>query len=217
MVNAAKPPKPSTLNGNYCILEPLNVDHAADLFEATCDENAQNRHKYLFETVPENVAELREWIELTNRQQHAMYFATIDKSSGRCGGRQAFLRIRPEHASIEIGSILWGQGIARTRIATEALYLTASHIFEGLGYQRFEWKCNNLNQASKSAAIRFGFKFEGVFRKDLIIKAASRDTAWYSMLASEWLQLKPRYQRWLDPDNFDENALAKTSLAISHS
>jgi len=146
-----------------------------------------------------------------------IYFAVINALTGKCGGRQALMRIEPNHASIEIGSILWGQGIARTAIATEALYLTARYVFEDLGYSRFEWKCNNLNKGSKSAAIRFGFKFEGVFRKHMIVKSLNRDTAWFSMLDSEWPGIKNHYQAWLEPENFDENGIAKTRLAISGS
>jgi len=210
----AKSPEKIVLSGNFCTLEPLNTGHARDLFNAVCDKKGDRRHKYLFEKPPASANEMRDWIAVEITRPDRLQFAVIDSASGVCGGRQAFLRIRPEHASIEIGSILWGQGIARTAIATEALYLSAKHVFEDLGYSRFEWKCNNLNQASKRAAIRFGFKFEGVFRKDLIIKGTNRDTAWYSMLDSEWGEFKKHYQSWLDHENFDQNAMAKSSLAI---
>ncbi len=113
------------------------------------------------------------------------------------------MRITPEHGVIEIGGIYWGPAIARTRIATEALFLHARYVFDDLGYRRFEWKCNDLNAPSKAAALRFGFTFEGVFRQHMIVKGANRDTAWFSMLDSEWPAIRARFERWLNPANFD--------------
>lgn len=132
-----------------------------------------------------------------------MFHAVIDKASGKVGGRQSLLRITPEHGVIEIGHILWGPPIARTRVATEALYLSAKHVFEDLGYRRYEWKCNNLNEPSKAAAKRFGFTYEGVFRQHMWVKGASRDTAWFAMIDKDWPQLRAAYERWLAPENFD--------------
>ena len=213
----ARPPQYCVLEGQYCRLEPLGVKHLDDLFDAFDGPEAEKHHQYLFETAPRDVAELTRWLDQTDKNTDLMFFAVIDKQTGRCGGRQALMRIRPEHGSIEIGSILWGKGIARTRIATEALYLFAKHIFEDLGYRRFEWKCNNDNAPSKRAANRFGFTFEGVFRQDLIVKGLNRDTAWFSMLDNEWPALKAHYENWLKPENFDEKGMAKTSLAIPRS
>ena len=115
-----------------------------------------------------------------------LFFAVIDKATGRAEGRQALMRIDPVHGAIEIGHVLWGPAIARTRVATEALYLSARYVFDDLGYRRFEWKCNDRNQPSKRAALRFGFAFEGVFRQHMVVKGRNRDTAWFSMLDSEW-------------------------------
>src|SRR5690606_17939756 len=106
-----------------------------------------------------------------------------------------------------------GLPMARTRLATEALYLFARHAFDDLGYRRFEWKCNDRNEPSKAAATRFGFKHEGVFRQEMIIKGESRDTAWFSILDREWPALRAEYERWLSPDNFDDAGQQKTRLA----
>ena len=119
-----------------------------------------------------------------------MLFAVVDKATGKAEGRQALMRIVPEHGVIEIGSIFWGPAMARRRLATEALYLHARYVFDELGYRRFEWKCNNLNEPSKAAALRFGFTFEGVFRQHMIQKGENRDTAWFSMLDGEWPALR---------------------------
>jgi RimJ/RimL family protein N-acetyltransferase len=113
------------------------------------------------------------------------------------------MRIDPAHGVIEIGHILWGPAIARTRVATEALYLAASYVFDELGYRRFEWKCDNNNEPSKQAARRFGFTFEGVFRQHMVIKGRNRDTAWFSIIDADWPRLRAGFEVWLAPDNFD--------------
>ena len=133
-----------------------------------------------------------------------MCFAVIDRASGRCEGRQSLMRITPEHGVIEIGNILWGPAIARSRVATEALFLFARHVFEDLGYRRFEWKCDARNEPSRRAAARFGFVYEGLFRQHMVIKGDNRDTAWFAMIDRDWPALRANYERWLAPSNFDE-------------
>src|SRR5690606_20129864 len=120
----------------------------------------------------------------------------------------------PEHGVIEIGSIWWGPAMARTRLATEALYLLARHVFEDLGYRRLEWNCNDRNEASKRAALRFGFTFEGLFRQHMIQKGETRDTAWCAMLDEEWSVRKAAFERWRDPANFDESGTRRQSLRV---
>jgi RimJ/RimL family protein N-acetyltransferase len=131
-----------------------------------------------------------------------MAFAVVDAATGPAGGRQSLMRITPEHGVIEIGNIYWGPGVAGTRIATEAQFLFAQYVFDELGYRRYEWKCDNRNEPSKRAALRFGFKPEGVFRQHMVIKGENRDTAWFAILDHEWPVLKAGYLRWLAPDNF---------------
>ena len=126
----------------------------------------------------------------------------IDQKSGKAEGRQALMRSDPVHGVIEIGSILWGPAIARSQVATEALFLFAQWAFDH-GYRRFEWKCHNENEPSKRAAARFGFTFEGVFRQHMVAKGRNRDTAWFSIIDREWPQLKAGYELWLRPENFD--------------
>jgi len=189
--------------------------HAKDLFGAISGQDIQKYHQYLFETPPDNEEQLVRWIEEATADPDLIYFAVINTATGKCGGRQALMRIEPNHASIEIGSILWGNGVARTAIATESFYLTARYIFDDLGYRRFEWKCNNLNAPSKRAAIRFGFTFEGIFRQHMIIKGANRDTAWFSIIDKDWPTLRARLERWLAPDNFDAAGREKTRLSTA--
>ena len=123
------------------------------------------------------------------------------------------MEIRPAMRVIEIGHITYSPALQRTPLGTEAQYLFARYAFETLGYRRYEWKCNSLNAPSRRAALRFGFKFEGIFRQHMIVKGHSRDTAWYSMLDSEWPARKAAFERWLAPDNFDGAGRQRTSLA----
>lgn len=195
-------PRPArvVLEGRYARLEPLALAHAEQLLAASLDPAS---FTFLFDFAPKDVGEMRAWISRFVPGEDPLFHAVIDKASGKVGGRQSLLRITPEHGVIEIGHILWGPPIARTRVATEALYLSAKHVFEDLGYRRYEWKCNNLNEPSKAAAKRFGFTYEGVFRQHMWVKGASRDTAWFAMIDKDWPQLRAAYERWLAPENFD--------------
>jgi RimJ/RimL family protein N-acetyltransferase len=125
------------------------------------------------------------------------------------------MRIEPVHRTIEVGSILYGEALQRTAGATEAMYLMARHVFEDLGYRRYEWKCDALNAPSRRAALRLGFRFEGIFRQHLIVKGRSRDTAWYSMLDAEWPRRKVAFERWLDPANFDAAGRQRRKLSAA--
>ena len=118
-------------------------------------------------------------------------------------GMASYMRIRAEHGSAEVGCVTFGPQLKRTREATEAMFLMGTHLFEALGYRRFEWKCHNENAASKRAAERFGFRFEGIFRNDMVVKGANRDTAWYAMTDDDWPGIKAGYEAWLAPENFD--------------
>ena len=122
------------------------------------------------------------------------------------------MRIRPAQGSAEIGCVIFGHALKRTAAATEVVYLTASYLFDWLGYRRYEWKCNNENEASKRAAERFGFRFEGIFRNDMVVKGKNRDTAWFAMTDEDWQTLKPSYEAWLAPENFDAEGNQKTRL-----
>lgn len=140
-----------------------------------------------------------------------MFFAVVDAATGRAEGRQALMRIDRTHGVIEIGSIMWGPALQRSRMATEALFLFADHVF-ALGYRRFECKCNDLNAPSKRAALRFGFRPEGVFRQHMVVKGTNRDTAWFAMTDQDWQELRPGYLAWLAPDNFDADGGQRSTL-----
>ncbi len=207
-------PQRIVLEGRYVRLEPIGPEHAADLWAASSDPGAAERYRYLFSHAPASLAEQEARIRQSLGEADPLAFAVVDRRTGRAGGQQSFMRIVPEHGVIEIGSIYWGPDVARTRLATEALYLFAKHSFDDLGYRRFEWKCNNANAPSKRAAERFGITFEGIFRQHIIVKGENRDTAWFSMLDSEWPTRKAGFERWLDEGNFDAEGNQKAPLSV---
>lgn len=200
---SARPrPARAPLEGRYVRLEPLEHEHADTLYQAASAEGAEDRFRWLFESAPQNRAEFDAWIAHASASTDPLFFAVIDKETGRAEGRQALMRIDQAHGVIEIGNIMWGPALQQTRMATEALFLFADHIF-ALGYRRFEWKCNDMNAPSKRAALRFGFRPEGVFRQHMVVKSANRDTAWFAMTDQDWQHLRPTYETWLSSDNFD--------------
>jgi len=204
-----------TLQGRYARLEPLSVaGHAAALFESAREPGADDRFRYLPEQPPVDDTGFRRWMEKAEASADPLFSAVIDLRTGKAEGRQALMRIDAANGVIEIGNILWGPAIARSRIATEALFLAAEYVFDTLGYRRFEWKCNDLNAPSKRAAQRFGFAFEGRFRNHMVVKGMNRDTAWFAMTDADWARVKPAYAAWLAPENFDADGRQRTRLDI---
>jgi len=209
-------PQRAPLDGRYVRLEPLDaVLHGDDLFAAGSGDDAPAIWRYLSEHPITLRSDFDLWIDKAAASPDPLFFAAIDKQTGRAEGRVALMRIDPVHGVIETGNILFGPRLSRSRAATEAIYLQARHIFEDLGYRRFEWKCNADNTPSRRAALRFGFSFEGIFRQHMVVKGENRDTAWYAMLDHEWPRLKQAYDAWLDPANFDENDRQRTPLAAA--
>jgi RimJ/RimL family protein N-acetyltransferase len=206
-------PERVVLEGGYVRLEPLDVArHGDGLYEASSVADAADRFRWLFDYPPESRAAFQPWLEKSAASEDPLFFAVIDKASGKVAGRQTLMRIEPAHGVIEIGNIYWGPFVSRKPAATEAQFLFMKYAFDGLGYRRYEWKCNNANEPSKRAAERFGFQFEGVFRQNLVVKGQNRDTAWYSIIDKEWPALKRAYQEWLDPANFDGEGRQKRRL-----
>jgi RimJ/RimL family protein N-acetyltransferase len=206
-------PQPAILEGRYARLEPLDpVRHADGLFSALMTQQAEQDHLFLFETAMDR-ATFQNWIEAKAKRTDILCHVVVDRATGRIGGRQDFMRADLAHGVIEIGSIHWGPSIAKSRVATEALFLHADHAISTLGYRRYEWKCHNGNEPSKRAAKRFGFTFEGLFRQHMVAKGKNRDTAWFSILDAEWPALKAGYEAWLSPTNFDAAGQQKKSLA----
>lgn len=216
LVKTPVPPRPErvVMEGRYCRLEPLDpAKHGDDLFRASTPADAAARFLYLFEEPPTSRAELQPWLEKMAASTDPLYFAVIDKRTGKVEGRQTLMRIDPPNHVIEIGSIYWGPAISRSAVTTEANFLFAKYAFDTLGYRRYEWKCHALNAPSRAAAERFGFTYEGHFRRAVVIKGRSRDTCWYSMISDEWLKLRAAYDAWLSPNNFDADGRQKSALS----
>ena len=208
-------PSHLTLTGRYLRLEPLAARHAGALLQVATHADRERIYRYLPDEPLKSIAESHEWIVSRLAVQDPLFFACVDAADGAVLGRQALMRITPQHGAIEIGNILWGPGMAGTRLATEAFHLMARHVFDDLGYRRFEWKCDSLNEPSRRAALRLGFEFEGIFRQHLWIKGRNRDTAWYAMLDRDWPALRGAFEAWLEPRNFDAAGAQRVSLAAA--
>ncbi|MDB5507662.1 MAG: GCN5-related N-acetyltransferase [Hyphomicrobiales bacterium] len=211
---AARLPYDATLRGRHVELTRLEPGHARDLHDASHREGAEGLWTYLAEGPFANAEAFEHAIALKAVSLDPFYFAIRDLESGRIAGHCAFLRIFPEHRSIEVGNILYTPALQRSAGGTEAMYLLARHAFEDLGVRRYEWKCNVLNAPSYRAALRYGFTFEGVFRQHMIVKGCNRDTAWFSMLDSEWPARRASLEAWLAPGNFDEAGRQRSKLSM---
>jgi len=209
------PPRPTRepRQGRYCRLEPLDPDrHAAALFAANAADEEGRSWTYLpygpFETLPH----YRDWMRAQCLGEDPLFFAIVDLADGAPAGVASYLRIAPASGSIEVGHIHYAPRLQRTAAATEAMFLMMQHAFD-LGYRRYEWKCDALNAASRAAAQRLGFSFEGVFRQATVYKGRNRDTAWYAAIDTDWPALRVAFLTWLDPGNFDAQGRQRTRLA----
>lgn len=210
---SAARPEPLTLEGRYVRLEPLDQPtHGAALWAATGGAQHADLWAYLSDGPYADRALFELALKNKAASQDPLFFAIVDLRTGLASGHASYLRIEPQHRSIEVGSLLYGPVLQRTAGATEAMFLMARHAFEHLGYRRYEWKCNALNSRSRQAALRLGFTFEGIFRQHMIVKGRNRDTAWFSMLDSEWPARKAAIENWLDPNNFDAAGQQKEKL-----
>lgn len=200
---AAQFPPAEVLSGIHCRLEPLKLGHANELFTAWSQDREHAMWDYLpfgpYDSVAAVAQQISEWLAADDKR----FFSIVDGRTNQAAGVAAYLRIQPEAGSIEVGNLAYAPGLQRSRATTEAMYLMMKQAF-ALGYRRYEWKCNALNEPSKAAAERLGFQFEGVFRQAMVLKGRNRDTAWYSIIDSEWVQIREGLERWLSDKNFDD-------------
>jgi len=195
----------TTLRGSHVILRPVDAGADAEYLYAASHppEGDTAIWTYLPDGPYESAEHMGEMLRWAERAEERVYFTLVRVSDGRPLGMASYLRFKPEMGSIEIGHIWFGTVLQRTTAATEAIYLLADHAFEELGYRRLEWKCNALNAASRRAAERFGFTFEGVFRKHQVVKGRSRDTAWFAITDEDWPAIGAGFESWLASENFD--------------
>jgi RimJ/RimL family protein N-acetyltransferase len=212
----AQYPERVTLVGRRVKLEPLDpAAHGDSLYASVCLQGAENDRLwlYLFSGPFADRVAFDRYLRVITTEQDTVYFAIVDQATGNAVGHAAYMRMYPQDRTIEVGGVLFSPALQRSAAATEAMYLMAEYVFERLGYRRYEWKCNALNAPSRRAAQRLGFTYEGVFRQHLIVKGRSRDTAWFSMLDSEWPARKAAFLQWLEPANFDAEGRQKTALS----
>ena len=207
----AQKPAPVVLKGRYGRIEKLDAARdGASLWQAVKGQDAL--WPYMAYGPFADEATFATWLAERPTLADPYSYAIID-AQGRAVGIATLMEIRPAMRVIEVGNIVYTPLLQRTPLGTEAQYLLAQYVFEALGYRRYEWKCNALNAPSRRAALRYGFTFEGIFRQHFIVKGRNRDTAWFSMVDSEWPARKAAFERWLDPDNFDAQGKQKVSLS----
>ncbi len=208
-------PQGIALGGRYVRLEPLDPErHAAELFAASHgDPRARDLWTYMPYGPFDSAAAFAAWQRDCATTADPLFFAIRDGRTGKAAGMASYLNVVPRNGSIEIGHIWFAPDLQRTREATEAIHLLLRHAFDDLRYRRMEWKCNALNEASRRAALRFGFRFEGIFYQHMVVKGRNRDTAWYAMLDQDWPALRTIFEAWLAPENFDADGCARRSLS----
>ena len=204
-------PEPVRLRGRYVTLEGLSkAAHSPALQHALCDKAGSGLWTYIPFGPFERIDEFFSVMEYTKAQLGWVSFSVL--MGGVAQGTLSLMRVRQEHGSAEVGAVIFGEALQRTTAATEAIFLLACYVFDQLGYRRFEWKCDERNMASKRAARRFGFQFEGIFRNDMIVNGENRDTVWYAMTDADWRIIKPAYDQWLSPGNFSAGGQQRRPL-----
>ena len=210
-----KLPSKKKLIGKYCFLEPINIrKHSKDLYKNYSLDKKNVIWTYLPYGPFKSHGSFKKWLKSFCLNKDPFFYAIYSKKHNQYCGMASYLRIIPEHGSIEVGHINYSPVLQNTTEGTETMYLMMKNAFEVLGNRRYEWKCNNLNSASKYAAERLGFKFEGIFRQMFIFKGRNRDTAWYSIIDKEWPNYKKKYLAYLKKTNFTKANRQRKKLKI---
>ena len=205
-------PEPVTLTGRYVDLEPLSTAHAEALHDALCNPGDEELWTYRPTDPPVDVPAMSALIEQTLGASELVTFALVPTGQ-QAQGIASYTRIDPATGQVEIAGVLYAKTLQQTRAATEAIHLSMRHAFDDLGYRRFEWKCDSLNEPSRRAAARLGFTYEGRFRQHLVTKGRNRDTDWFSVTDAEWPAVRDAHRAWLAPGNFDEDGRQRTALS----
>jgi RimJ/RimL family protein N-acetyltransferase len=211
---SARPPVgPVTLTGHWSRVEPLARHHLAALYDALVLRSPATTWTYLAAGPFDGRADFDAWLRERNDDRASVPHA-LCRPDGRAVGVASYLRLDHLNGSVEVGWIALAAELQRTTAATEAMYLMARHVFDDLGYRRYEWKCDSLNEPSRRAALRLGFRHEGTFRNAMVYKDRNRDTDWFSITDAEWRSIRPRFEAWLDPANHDDAGLQRTPLRV---
>jgi RimJ/RimL family protein N-acetyltransferase len=206
-----QPTRPVTLAGRTVRLEPLTMDHADDLHRALVEDSGPQLWTYLFSGPFERRQDFDAYLQaVVDNAGMAAMAVVVD---GRALGHECLMRNDPLHGVVEVGNIALGEALQRTTAATAAAFLLMQHVFEDLGYRRYEWKCDSLNEPSRQAALRLGFSYEGRFRNAVVYKGRNRDTDWFSITDLEWPRVRKALDDWLDDRNFDAMGRQRVRLA----
>jgi RimJ/RimL family protein N-acetyltransferase len=210
-----RPAPPRTaMQGRFCRVEPLDIErHAAELFAANQLDTGGSNWTYLGVDAPDTLDKYVAWLRKLTAGDDPLPQAIVDQASGKAVGIATYMRIDRANGVIEVGNINYSPLLQRKPAATEAMYLMMRRVFDELGYRRYEWKCDSLNAASRAAAARLGFQYEGTFRQLVVYKSRNRDTAWFSIIDSEWPALKVAYEQWLAGENFNADGRQRRGLA----
>ncbi|NDJ58633.1 GNAT family N-acetyltransferase [Enterobacteriaceae bacterium 4M9] len=205
-------PQRVTLSGPRCRLEPLTAQHAAALWQAFQTAPDTRHWTWLPHPPPSDERAFHQLIADAATLDDPLHFAVIDAASQQPVGRLALMRIDSANGCVEVGHVHFSALMSRTPLATEAHWLLMRYVFDTLGYRRYEWKCDSLNAPSRKAALRLGFQFEGIFRQAVVYKGRNRDTAWFSIIDSEWPMIGLALTRWLAPENFSTDGQQRQRL-----
>ena len=209
----SKLPSKKNLKGKSVILEPLKISkHSKDLFNNFSKDKKNLIWKYLPYGPFKTYKSFKKWARSFCLNKDPFFYAIYSKKLDQYCGMASYLGITPKHGTIEVGHINYSPVLQNTLEGTETMYLMMLNAFDTLGNRRYEWKCNNLNRASKNAARRLGFRFEGIFRQMFIFKGRNRDSAWFSIVDKEWKKIKKGYQKFLNPSNFNKKKKQKRKL-----
>ena len=205
-------PAPLEMQGSYCTVEPFDPDAhgSAPVRRFIRKSNLTGRTCHMAPLATSLHSE--DWIQTTCLGDDPQFYTLLENETGNPGGVASYLRITPKSSTIEVGHIHLGPALKRSRAATEAMYLMMDYVFS-LGYRRYEWKCNALNQLSRNAALRLGFTFEGIWRQATVSKGRNRDTSWYSIVDADWPRIRTGFKRWLDASNFDSSGSPTSPIA----
>lgn len=197
-------PTPVTLKGRFVTVEPyVREKHLQALWHGLGDEGINPLLTYFTQPEFAGVADFDAWLSGVQSKGGWVTHVFRDNKTGNVVGMASYMRADPANGVVEVGGVAHGPAMSRTPLATEAHYLMARNIFDDLGYRRYEWKCHNENEPSKTTAKRYGFSFEGVFRQHMLSKGKNRDTAWFSIIDGEWPVVKAAFEAWLSPENLD--------------
>jgi RimJ/RimL family protein N-acetyltransferase len=209
----ARLPAATELRGSYSLLRPVDPGDAGQLYPlGHPPEGDPSIWTYLPDGPYASVDELQRMLEAARLSTDPLWFTLVRLADERALGLAAYQRIKPQDGVIEIGRIWFGPPLKHTTAASELIFLLARHAFDDLGYRRLEWKCDSLNVASRRAAERYGFRFEGVFRQHMVVRGRNRDTAWYAITDRDWPAIRAGFEAWLAPENFDQQGRQRQSL-----